>query len=104
MCEIAEEGTNNPKIDQRSIFFEHTCGAEDERECTMMKHIIMAEIRKSNAPAWVSEELEKNSCHFLFLSALNSSKDRSIPRLVLFIVGNAKFYQEKKIPGNKIEI
>jgi hypothetical protein len=25
----------------------------------MMKHIIMAELRKSNVPLWVSEELEK---------------------------------------------
>jgi hypothetical protein len=24
-----------------------------------MKHLILAEIRKSNAPAWVAEELEK---------------------------------------------
>ncbi len=58
MCEFAEKGINDPKIDQ-IIFFEHTCGAQDERECTLMKHIIMAEIRKSNVPSWVSEELEK---------------------------------------------
>jgi hypothetical protein len=35
---------------------------------------------------------------------LEGSLDSKVPRLVLFIVGNAKFYQEKKIPGNKIEI
>lgn len=58
MCEFAEKGTDDPKVDQ-IFFFEHTCGALDERDCTLMKHIIMAEIRKSNAPAWVSEELEK---------------------------------------------
>jgi len=58
MCELAEKGTDDRKIDQ-IVFLEHTCGAQDERECTLMKHIIMAEIRKSNAPAWVSEELEK---------------------------------------------
>jgi hypothetical protein len=58
MCKLAEKGTDDRKINQ-IVFFEHTCGAQDERECTLMKHIIMAEIRKSNAPAWVSEELEK---------------------------------------------
>jgi hypothetical protein len=58
MCELAEKGTDDRKIDQ-IVFLEHTCGAQDERECTLLKHIIMAEIRKSNAPAWVSEELEK---------------------------------------------
>lgn len=41
------------------IFLEHTCGAQDERDCSIMKHLILAEIRKSNAPAWVVEELEK---------------------------------------------
>lgn len=59
MCEFKGKGMDDSKIDQRSIFLEHTCGAEDERDCTMMKHIIMAEIRKSNIPHWVSEELEK---------------------------------------------
>jgi hypothetical protein len=30
----------------------------------MMKHIILAEIRKSNAPTWVAEELDKKlNCH-----------------------------------------
>lgn len=41
------------------ILFEHACGAQDERDCNIMKHLILAEIRKSNAPAWVAEELEK---------------------------------------------
>ncbi len=59
MCESTGKVIDDLKIDQRSILFEHTCGAEDERDCTMMKHIIMAEIRKSNVPSWVSEELEK---------------------------------------------
>jgi hypothetical protein len=81
MCESAEKGTNNPKIDQRSIFFEHTCGAEDERECTMMKHIIMAEIRKSNAPAWVSEELEKKlDCP----GCLNALRRQPVPNSLIF--------------------
>lgn len=39
--------------------WEHTCGVVDEREATMLRHLIMAEIRKSNAPDWVAEELEK---------------------------------------------
>jgi hypothetical protein len=38
---------------------EHTCGAVDEREARMLTHQIMAEIRKSNAPIWVAEELQK---------------------------------------------
>jgi hypothetical protein len=38
---------------------EHTCDAQDERDCSIMKHLILAEIRQSNAPAWVAEELEK---------------------------------------------
>ena len=38
---------------------EHTCGAIDEREAGMLMHIIMAEIRKSDAPVWVNEELQK---------------------------------------------
>ena len=38
---------------------DHTCGAIDEREARMLMHIIMAEIRKSDAPVWVNEELQK---------------------------------------------
>ena len=49
MGEFIEEG----------ILFEHTCGAQDERDCSILKHLILAEVRKSNAPAWVAEELEK---------------------------------------------
>lgn len=41
------------------IFYEHTCGVVDEREAKMLTHQILAEIRKSNAPNWVAEELEK---------------------------------------------
>jgi hypothetical protein len=37
----------------------HTCSALDERDCNIVKHLILAEINKSNAPAWVGEELEK---------------------------------------------
>jgi len=41
-----------------------SCGAMDRRECTMMKHILLAEIRRSNAPDWVAEEVEKKlNCH-----------------------------------------
>jgi hypothetical protein len=39
--------------------FSASCGAVDRRDCTMMKHIILAEIRRSNAPAWVAEEVER---------------------------------------------
>ncbi len=43
----------------KEIFSEHTCGVVDEREAKMLTHQILAEIRKSNAPGWVAEELEK---------------------------------------------
>jgi hypothetical protein len=46
---------------------EHTCGAADDREANVLLHLILAEIRKSNAPGWVAEELEKKldclKCH-----------------------------------------
>ena len=44
---------------KKGIHNEHTCGAVDEREARMLMHIIMAEIRKSDAPVWVNEELQK---------------------------------------------
>ena len=59
MCEFIEEEAEKPSFDLLGIFYEHTCGAQDERDCSIMKHLILAEIRKSNAPAWVAEELEK---------------------------------------------
>jgi hypothetical protein len=60
MGEFIEEEAEKPKcIDLMGILFEHTCGAQDERDCSIMKHLILAEIHKSNAPAWVAEELEK---------------------------------------------
>ena len=43
----------------KEIFYEYTCGVVDECEAKMLMHQILAEIRKSNAPAWVGEELEK---------------------------------------------
>ncbi len=59
MGEFIPDGSEQPSIDLMGIFFEHTCDAEDERDCSIMKHLILAEIRQSNAPAWVAEELEK---------------------------------------------
>ena len=59
MTELRGKGTEKLKADPGSAFYEHTCGAEDERECSMMRHQILAEIHKSNAPTWVAEELEK---------------------------------------------
>jgi hypothetical protein len=59
MGEFIEEESEQLSIDFMGIFFEHTCDAEDERDCSIMKHLILAEIRRSNAPAWVAEELEK---------------------------------------------
>ncbi|MCJ7446030.1 MAG: hypothetical protein MUO26_16185 [Methanotrichaceae archaeon] len=38
---------------------EHNCGVADDRESSILMHQILAEIRKSNAPSWVAEELQK---------------------------------------------
>jgi hypothetical protein len=59
MDEFIEEESEQPNIDLMGNFFEHTCEAVDERDCSIMKHLILAEIRQSNAPSWVAEELEK---------------------------------------------
>jgi hypothetical protein len=59
MAELREKGTEKLKADLGGVFYEHTCGAEDNRECSMMRHQILAEVHRSNAPAWVAEELEK---------------------------------------------
>jgi hypothetical protein len=59
MCEFIKEEAKKPGIDLMVIYNEHTCGAQDERDCSILKHLILAEVRKSNAPAWVAEELEK---------------------------------------------
>ena len=59
MDKSTEEESKKLSIDLIGIFYEHTCDAEDERDCSIMKHLILAEIRQSNAPAWVAEELEK---------------------------------------------
>jgi hypothetical protein len=46
---------------------EHTCSAIDDREANVLLHLILAEIRKSNAPEWVAKELERKlncvKCH-----------------------------------------
>jgi hypothetical protein len=59
MGEFTDKEAEKPSIDLIGFFYKHTCGAQDERDCSIMKHLILAEIRKSNAPAWVAEELEK---------------------------------------------
>ncbi|MFZ3147520.1 MAG: hypothetical protein WA137_00605 [Methanothrix sp.] len=59
MGESIEKESERPSVYLMGIFYEHTCDAEDERDCSIMKHLILAEIRRSNAPAWVAEELEK---------------------------------------------
>lgn len=59
MAELIEKGSGTQSIDLIEIFYEHTCDAEDDRDCSIMKHLILAEIRRSNAPAWVALELEK---------------------------------------------
>ncbi len=59
MTELREKGMEKRNAGLNSVFHEHTCGAEDDRECSMMRHQILAEIHKSNLPVWVEEELEK---------------------------------------------
>lgn len=59
MGEFIEEDAKKRNVDLISFFYEHTCGAQDERDGSIMKHLILAEIRKSNAPAWVAQELDK---------------------------------------------
>jgi len=64
MRDFEENEMRIGKIDAIKSRFAPLCGAVDRRECTMMKHIILAEIRRSNAPAWVAEELDKKlNCH-----------------------------------------
>jgi|GEM_PF-6517113 len=59
---------------------EHTCGVIDDRESGALVHLILAEIRKSNAPAWVAEELEKKiGCQRCSLRTLASATDRERP-------------------------
>jgi hypothetical protein len=59
MSESTEKGTSKVKVAVRSTFLAQSCGAVDERECSMIKYLILAETRRSNAPAWVAEELDK---------------------------------------------
>jgi hypothetical protein len=59
MTEFVKKGAESQSFDLMSILYEHTCDAEDDRDCSIMKHLILAEIRQSNAPAWVALELEK---------------------------------------------
>jgi hypothetical protein len=59
MSESTEKRTSKLKVDARGALFAQPCGAVDERECSIMKHLILAETRKSNAPAWVAKELDK---------------------------------------------
>ncbi len=58
-----ESCKEKPVVGLMDIFYEHSCGAIDSRDCNAMKHLILAEIRRSNAPSWVAQELEeKLSC------------------------------------------
>lgn len=60
MCEPGEDKKRQVG-DLMVVFCEHTCGAIDARDCNAMKHMILAEIRKSNAPSWVAQETEKEA-------------------------------------------
>jgi hypothetical protein len=59
MSESMEKRMIELKSGTTDAFYEHTCGVVDEREARMLTHQILAEIRKSNAPDWVVEELTK---------------------------------------------
>jgi hypothetical protein len=64
LTQMQENESGIPKADSGKREFESSCGAIDRRECTLMKHILLAEIRRSNAPAWVVEEVERKlNCH-----------------------------------------
>ncbi len=64
MSDRIEKGPSELCSGIKGTFDEHTCGAVDEREARMLTHQIMAEIRKSNAPMWVADELQKKlDCH-----------------------------------------
>ena len=56
---MIEERSSKLKVNARSTYVTQSCGAVDGRECSMMKHQILAEMRKSDAPSWVAEELDK---------------------------------------------
>jgi hypothetical protein len=56
---MIEERSSKLKVNARSTSVTRSCGAVDGRECSMMKHQILAEMRKSDAPSWVAEELDK---------------------------------------------
>jgi hypothetical protein len=58
VSERFEKG-NAQHLGKRGNPDEHTCGVIDEREARILMHLILAEIRKSNAPIWVNEELQK---------------------------------------------
>jgi len=61
MSESTEKGTSKVKVGERSTFLAQSCGAVDERECSMIKHLILAETRRSNAPAWVGGRAGQNA-------------------------------------------
>jgi hypothetical protein len=64
MCEFAGKKAIGLKPGATEISYEHSCGVIDEREARAMIHLILAEVRRSNAPDWVALELEKKlECH-----------------------------------------
>jgi len=76
MADLHRDKMDIPKIEDVREELTASCGAVDLRDCSMMKHIILAEIRRSNAPAWVAEEVDKKlRCHSC--RRLASRTDRS---------------------------
>ena len=61
MIQTEENEFGIPKAVPGRSELKASCGAMDRRECTMMKHILLAEIRRSNAPDWVAEEVEREA-------------------------------------------
>jgi hypothetical protein len=104
MGEFVEEEAKKPSADLMSIMFEHTCGAQDERDCNVMKHLILAEIRQSNAPVWVAKELEKKlNCR----GCWNAMAKRSIaiylvPKILDRISTNSKSSEPEASENRKI--
>jgi len=71
-----------PKAGPGRSEFTASCGAMDRRECTMMKHILLAEIRRSNAPDWVAEEVEKKA-KLPFLPRADDEDESGIMAVIL---------------------
>jgi hypothetical protein len=78
-AESEEKKLNVWGFDIMSTRLAPSCGAVDQRQCSMVKRLVLAEIRKSNASAWVAEEVDtkfnshwcRKSSFYSFASKIN---------------------------------